>query len=150
MTEGPVGSASAIPKRRRSTAKQRAVLDVLGTSDNFRSAQELFVQLRYHRPVRIGLTSVYRILRTLADDRIAETQRAEDGETLYRLRTEPGHRHYLVCRKCGRAVGFIPIAIEEQTAGLSQQHGFSDVTHYLDVYGTCPQCLRAAAAGETP
>lgn len=149
MTEGPAGSAAAIPKRRRSTPKQRAVLEVLAASENFRSAQQLFVQLRYQRPVRIGLTSVYRILRTLADEQIAETQRAEDGETLYRLRTEPGHRHYLVCRRCGRAVGFVPTAIEDQTAGLSCQHGFSDVTHYVDVYGTCPQCRKAPVTDET-
>lgn len=148
MTEGPAGSAAAIPKRRRSTAKQRAVLEVLAASENFRSAQQLFVQLRYQRPVRIGLTSVYRILRTLADDQIAETQRAEDGETLYRLRTEPGHRHYLICRLCGRAVGFTPTAIEDQTAGLIRQHGFSDVTHYVDVYGTCPQCRPLTAEAQ--
>ncbi|AQT78908.1 Fe2+/Zn2+ uptake regulation protein [Mycolicibacterium litorale] len=143
MSAEPGGPESASTKRRRNTAKQRAVLEVLGTSERFRSAQQLFVVLRSQRPMRIGLTSVYRILRTLADDQIAETQRAEDGETLYRLRTEPGHRHYLICRLCGRAVGFIPTAIEEQTTGLSAQHGFSDVTHYVDVYGICPQCLRA-------
>jgi Fur family transcriptional regulator, ferric uptake regulator len=77
----------AEPRRRRSTAKQRAVLEVLREQENFRSAQQLYLDLRRHRQLRIGLTSVYRILRTLAADRIAETQRAEDGEILYRLRT---------------------------------------------------------------
>lgn len=118
------------------------MLEALSTSDSFRSAQQLFVEMRHQRPVRIGLTSVYRILRTLADDEIAETQRAEDGETLYRLRTEPGHRHYLVCRVCGRAVGFTPTAIEEHTARLCRTYDFTEVSHYVDLYGTCPQCRR--------
>jgi Fur family ferric uptake transcriptional regulator len=136
------------PRRRRSTAKQRAVLEVLREQENFRSAQQLYLDIRRHRQLRIGLTSVYRILRTLAADRIAETQRAEDGEILYRLRTVAGHRHYLVCRRCGRAVGFTPVDIEEHTRRLSRQHHYTDVTHYVDLYGICPRC-RATPASQS-
>jgi len=128
------------PRRRRSTAKQRAVLDVLREQENFRSAQQLYLDVRRDRQLRIGLTSIYRILRTLAADRVAETQRAEDGEILYRLRTGTGHRHYLVCRLCGDAVAFTPVDIEEHTRRLSRQHHYTDVTHYVDLYGTCPRC----------
>ena len=49
---------------------------------------------------------MYRILRNLAEENLADAQRGEDGEFLYRLRTTTGHRHYLVCRRCGSAVGF--------------------------------------------
>jgi Fur family transcriptional regulator, ferric uptake regulator len=129
--------------RRRSTAKQRAVLEVLQEQQNFRSAQQLYLDIHRHRQLRIGLTSVYRILRTLADDRIAETQRAEDGEILYRLRTEAGHRHYLVCRQCGRAVGFNPVGFEEHTRRLSCQYRYTEVTHHVDLYGICPRCRTA-------
>jgi len=136
-------SSSPEPRRRRSSAKQRAVLEVLREQENFRSAQQLYLDVRRDRQVRIGLTSVYRILRTLAADRVAETQRAEDGEILYRLRTGAGHRHYLVCRRCGEAVGFTPVDIEEHTSRLSRQHHYSDVTHYVDLYGICPRCRTA-------
>ena len=134
------------PPRRRSTAKQRAVLEVLREQENFRSAQQLYVDIRRDRQVTIGLTSIYRILRTLAADRIAETQRAEDGEILYRLRTGQGHRHYLVCRRCGEAVGFTPVDIEEHTRRLSRRHHYTDVTHYVDLYGICPRCQTAPAS----
>ena len=128
------------PRRRRSTAKQQTVLDVLREHENFRSAQQLYLEIRRRRQLQIGLTSVYRILRTLADDRIAETQRAEDGEILYRLSPGAGHRHYLLCRRCGRAVGFTPVDFEERTRRLSRQHQYTDVTHYVDLYGVCPVC----------
>lgn len=142
--------ASSAPgyRRRRSTAKQRAVLEVLREQENFRSAQQLYLAVRRHRQLQIGLTSVYRILHSLAADRIAETQRAEDGETLYRLRTGTDHRHYLVCRRCGRAVAFTPFGIEEHTRRLSRQHDYSEVTHHVDLYGVCPGC-RTAAEPET-
>jgi Fur family transcriptional regulator, ferric uptake regulator len=135
----------AEPRRRRSTAKQRAVLEVLREQENFRGAQQLYLDIRRRRQLAIGLTSVYRILRTLAADQIAETQRAEDGEILYRLRTAAGHRHYLVCRGCGRAVAFTPVDIEEHTRRLSHQHHFTDVTHYVDLYGICPRCRTTPA-----
>ncbi len=134
------------PRWRRSTAKQRTVLEVLREQENFRSAQQLYLDIRRHRQLRIGLTSVYRILRTLAADRIAETQRAEDGEILYRLRTGAGHRHYLVCRRCGRAEGFTPVDIEEHTRRLSRQHHYTDVSHYVDLYGVCPRCRTTTAS----
>ena len=82
--------------RGRNTAKQRLVFEVLGASDRFRSAQQVYLEIRQRSSIRIGLTTVYRILHTLADDRVAETQRAEDGETLYRLRRSAEHCHYLL------------------------------------------------------
>jgi Fur family transcriptional regulator, ferric uptake regulator len=128
------------PKRRRTTA-QRVVLEVLSAGDKFRSAQQIYLEIRSQRPVRIGLTSVYRILRGLSDDSVAETQRAEDGETLYRRRTAS----VLVCRGCGRAVGFTPTALEEHTMQLSRRFDYTDVTHHVDLYGICPECRNGAA-----
>jgi Fur family transcriptional regulator, ferric uptake regulator len=132
--------APPVPRPRRRTAKQQAVLEVLDRSDRFRSAQQIHFEIREQRAIRIGLTSVYRILKRLADDQIVETQRAEDGETLYRLRTAPGHRHYLLCRRCGRAVAFTPAGLEQHTSRLAEQHQFTEITHYVDLYGTCPRC----------
>jgi Fur family transcriptional regulator, ferric uptake regulator len=137
--------APTTPRRRRNTAKQQVVLEVLRGSDKFRSAQQLYLQIRHERPLRIGLTSIYRILRGLTDDRIAETQRAEDGEILYRLRDSPEHRHYLLCRRCGRAVGFTPTALEDHTADLIRRHRYTEVTHRFDLYGICPLCKAAIA-----
>ena len=97
--------AAPMPRPTRVTAQQRAVLDLLHRSDRFRGAQELHLDLLQRRGVRIGLVTVYRILRAFAEMKITETQRAEDGEMLYRLRTTREHLHYLLCRQCGRAIG---------------------------------------------
>jgi Fur family transcriptional regulator, ferric uptake regulator len=134
---------SPTPRRRRSTPKGQVVLETLRGSDRFRSAQQLYVQIRHETSLQIGLASVYRILRGLADDGIAETQRAEDGEMLYRLVSSTEHRHYLLCRRCGRSVGFALVALEDSAADLVRLHGYSDVTHHFDLYGICPQCRKA-------
>lgn len=136
--------ASPTPRRRRTTPKGQVVLEMLRGSDRFRSAQQLYVQIHHETSLQIGLASVYRILRGLADDGIAETQRAEDGEMLYRLLSSPEHRHYLLCRRCGRAVGFALVALEDSANDLVHRHGYTDVTHHFDLYGICPQCRTAA------
>ena len=130
-------------QRRRSTVKRQVVLDALGSGDHFRSAQQLYFEVRQQRATRIALTTVYRILHALADEHIAETQRAEDGEILYRLRTGAEHRHYLLCRRCGDAVAFTPTGLEKHTTEPTNKHHYADVSHYIDLYGTCPRCLEA-------
>jgi Fur family ferric uptake transcriptional regulator len=132
--------APPVLRQTRTTAQQRAMLDLLHRSDRFRGARQLYLDLRQRHGVRIGLVTVYRILRALADMKITETQRAEDGEMLYRLRTTPEHRHYLLCRQCGRAIAFTASEIEYLTNQLAEHHRYTDVAHQIDFYGTCPRC----------
>ena len=132
--------APQVLRQIRMTAQQRAVLDLLHRSDRFRGAQQLHLDLRQRYGVRIGLVTVYRILHAFADMKITETQRAEDGEMLYRLRTTPEHRHYLLCRQCGRAIAFTAGEIEDFTNQLAEQHRYTNVAHQIDFYGTCPRC----------
>jgi Fur family transcriptional regulator, ferric uptake regulator len=129
-------------RQRRNTAKQQAVLSALRASDRFRSAQQLYIDLRQDYSLQVGLTSIYRILHGLAEEQVAETQRAENGEILYRARRKAEHRHYLLCRRCGNAVGFTAPAIEEHTDDLARHHDYAEVTHYVDLYGICPLCRR--------
>ncbi len=133
-------SAPSAGNRRRSTMNRQAVIDVLSNGDKFRSAQQLHLQVCQQRTTRIALTTVYRILHALTEEHITETQRAEDGETLYRLRTGSAHRHYLLCRRCGDAIAFAPTVLEKHTAELAAHHHYADVSHYFDLYGTCPSC----------
>jgi Fur family transcriptional regulator, ferric uptake regulator len=135
-------AAPAPRRRRRPTAKQQAVVKALRGSDHFRSAQQLHHELAELPAIRIGLTTVYRILHTLADQRIAETQLGEDGEVLYRLGSAAGHSHYLLCRRCGEAVAFTTAVLEHHTAELARQHGYADISHRIDLYGTCPLCAQ--------
>jgi Fur family ferric uptake transcriptional regulator len=128
---------STVPAR-RSTRQRAAVNEILGELDEFRTAQQLHDQLR-QQGNSIGLTTVYRTLQTLADTGDVDMIRKSDGEAAYR-RCSTGHHHHLVCRSCGRAVEVSGPAVERWANAMAAEHGFRDVSHDLEIFGTCANC----------
>lgn len=122
----------------RPTRQRRAVLDALASFDDFRSAQEIHEMLD-GRGERVGLATVYRTLQALADHEVVDTLRTEDGEAIYR-RCSDTHHHHLVCRDCGATVEVEGPAVERWTSSVADQHGFTDLSHTLEVFGRCPAC----------
>ena len=128
---------AAVPAR-RTTRQRSAVLALLEELDDFRSAQDLHAQLRA-RGDSVGLATVYRTLQTLVDDGQVDVLRGGDGEAVYR-RCSPVHHHHLVCRSCGRTVEVADPPVERWAAKIAAEHGFADVQHHLEVFGTCGPC----------
>jgi Fur family ferric uptake transcriptional regulator len=71
--------------------------------------------------------------------------RTDPGETLYR-RCSVGHHHHLVCRGCGRAVEVDGPAVERWADRVAAEHGFADVSHTLEIVGTCAECAQSPAS----
>ena len=131
-----MGSLS--PTTPRATRQRAAVSTALDELDDFRSAQDIHDVLR-HRGDPVGLSTVYRTLQALADAGEVDVLRTDDGESVYR-RCSTGHHHHLVCRSCGRTVEVEGAAVERWAARTADEHGFTDVTHTLEVFGTCQGC----------
>jgi len=123
----------------RSTRQKRALATVIDESQGFRSAQELHEALR-SRGEHVGLTTVYNQLRSLAESGLVDTLRSPDGETLYRRCDTSGHHHHLLCRVCGRTVEVAGTAVERWAEKVAAEAGFVDVSHTIEVVGTCPTC----------
>ena len=122
----------------RPTRQRTAVAEALASVNDFRSAQELHDLLK-QRGDTVGLATVYRTLQALADNGDVDVLRTDDGEAVYR-RCSTGHHHHLVCRSCGRTVEVEGPAVERWAARTAEEHGFLDVSHTLEVFGTCPAC----------
>jgi Fur family ferric uptake transcriptional regulator len=120
------------------TRQQRAVLDALTTVGAFRSAQELHADLRAAGE-RVGLTTVYRTLQSLAERGEVDVVRKDGGEAAYR-KCGGRHHHHLLCRSCGRTVEVTGRAVERWADDIARRHGFRDVEHTLEVVGTCADC----------
>ncbi|MEV6207113.1 transcriptional repressor [Kitasatospora sp. NPDC051914] len=128
--------------RARSTRQRAAVSAVLDEIEDFRSAQELHDMLK-HRGDSVGLTTVYRTLQSLAEAGEVDVLRTAEGEAVYR-RCSSGHHHHLVCRSCGATVEVEGPAVEHWANAVAAEHGFSNIAHTLEIFGTCGICARKA------
>jgi Fur family transcriptional regulator, ferric uptake regulator len=122
----------------RSTRQRTAITALLGDIDGFRSAQELHDELR-RRGEGIGLTTVYRTLQSLADAGKVDVLRTDSGESVYR-QCSKGHHHHLVCRHCGCTVEVEGPTVEAWAESVACQYGFIDISHTMEVFGTCRDC----------
>ena len=125
----------------RSTRQRTAVTKLLDDTDDFRSAQEIHEQLR-RSGEGIGLTTVYRTLQTLADAGEIDMLRTASGEAVYR-RCSPHHHHHLVCRHCGRTIEVEGPTVELWAERVAAEHGFTDISHTVEIFGSCTTCATA-------
>lgn len=131
-------STERAPVGARPTRQRRAVDDVLSSFADFRSAQEIH-ELLAERGEQVGLATVYRTLQRLADAGDVDVLRTEDGSANYR-RCSGSHHHHLVCRACGATVEVEGPAVEQWTRQIADEHGYAEVSHTLEIFGTCPAC----------
>jgi Fur family transcriptional regulator, ferric uptake regulator len=124
----------------RTTRQRTAIAALLDEVDSFHSAQTIHAMLR-DRGERLGLTTVYRTLQALADAGEVDVMRPPSGEYLYR-RCGRGHHHHLVCRSCGTAVEVDGPAVESWADRVAAEHGFTEVSHTLEIFGSCRVCAR--------
>lgn len=122
----------------RMTRQRAALGELLETTADFRSAQQLHAMLR-EAGHAVGLATVYRTVQAMAEAGDVDVLRIEDGEALYR-RCARGHHHHLVCRECGKAVELNGDAVERWAAKIAQENDFVDVEHTAEIVGTCRDC----------
>ena len=122
----------------RTTRQRTAVVEALATLDDFRSANQLHDLLR-ERGQSVGLSTVYRTLQALAEAGEIDAMARDDGETAYR-RCSDHHHHHLVCRSCGQTVEVMAPSLERWSHAIAEQHGYSEITHTLEIQGRCGTC----------
>lgn len=135
----PARDRAPVPGR-RATRQRAAVVDLLADIADFRSAQELYDELR-RRGDEIGLTTVYRTLQSLSEAGEVDVLRTDSGEALYR-RCSAHHHHHLVCRHCGRTVEVEGLAVERWAEKIAANNGFSEISHTVEIVGTCAECAK--------
>lgn len=122
----------------RATRQRAVITALLDDSSGFRSAQALHLELR-HRGNDVGLATVYRTLQSMVTAGLVDTVRTDTGESLYR-RCSQRHHHHLVCRTCGATTELKAQIIESWAADIAKEHGFSDATHTVEIFGVCGAC----------
>ena len=133
--------------KRRSTWQRGAIMDLLERSQVFLSAQQIHAELE-EEGTKVGLATVYRNLQSLAEEDLVDTVRSDDGEALYRLCTNEGHHHHLVCRSCGKAVEIAGSLFENWVHDIASANGFTKVEHVAEFFGLCNDCSQKQAKNQ--
>lgn len=123
----------------RPTRQRTAVTEALGNVADFRSAQEIH-DLIAGSGEKVGLATVYRTLAALADAGLVDVLRTEEGEAVYRRCAATHHHHHLVCRTCGATEEIEGPAVEDWAGAIGRAYGYADISHELELFGTCPKC----------
>ena len=131
-----------MPEAIRPTRQRQVVADALAELETFCSAQEIHALL-VDRGETVGLATVYRTLQLFAESGDLDALRGDDGETRYR-QCSSGHHHHLVCRACGRTVEVEGPTVERWADRVAGEHGFTEVAHTLEIFGTCADCNQAS------
>ncbi|WP_254069805.1 Fur family transcriptional regulator [Pimelobacter simplex] len=127
----------------RPTRQRRAITDALAAASDFQSAQEIHDSVRQGGD-KVGLATVYRTLQAMADAGDVDVRHNPAGEATYR-RCSSSHHHHLVCRLCGRTVEITGSAVERWAHAIADEHGFSEVSHTVELVGLCAECAARAA-----
>lgn len=123
----------------RSTRQRTAVIQVLQELDHFSSAKTIYHEI-LQRDLKVGLTTVYRTLQSLAEIEAVDVLHMSNGETLYRHCASGKHHHHLVCTKCGKTIEIDGGPVERWAQSVANDHHFKLTGHDAEIYGLCTTC----------
>jgi Fur family transcriptional regulator, ferric uptake regulator len=122
----------------RPTRQRLRVLEELAREPHDATAQQLFGRLRGGGE-RIGLATVYRTLRVLAEHGVVDVLAHNAEESCYRLCSDE-HHHHLVCTGCHRVVELADCDLDEWLDRMAAAVGFVTTAHQVEVAGLCADC----------
>lgn len=132
-----------MPTQQRRSRQREALLTVLGETPEFLTTQQLHERLA-REGHEVGIATVYRAIQAMHAGGELDTVRTDAGEVLYRLCGRRAHHHHLVCRRCRTTVEVEGPPVEAWATSTGAAHGFSDVEHVIELFGTCAACAAAS------
>ena len=127
----------------RLTAPRRAVVEVVIDSQRALSPAEVF-DLARTQYAAIGRVTIYRTLEKLEILGLIQRVHHPTGCHGY-IASASGHQHLLICNHCGKAEYFSGDDLDELVARVEHNSGYAIHNHWLQLFGLCTKCQRAAA-----
>jgi len=124
----------------RMTKKREQVLGALFTFDRPAAAEE--IRERAELPAS-DLVTVYRNLETFEGLGVLQRVPLENGTQLFELTAPDEHYHHLICRECHKTER-LDICVSREVVKKAKGHGYSEITHLMEVYGLCKDCGKAS------
>jgi Fur family ferric uptake transcriptional regulator len=136
----------------RWTAQRQAIVETFFAGREHLTVEELHRRVRALDPT-VSAATVYRTVNMLVEIGVAHKRNFGNGSASFESALDRDHHDHLVCVGCGRITEFHHDGIEVLQDEVARVHGFRLSHHRMELYGLCPECLRAgapvAAGGES-
>lgn len=116
----------------RVTGPRRVIIHVLAQSSDHPDAVELHHRVTAIEPT-ISLATVYRTVNLLREKGVLERHTFGDGRARYETAPHEHHDH-LIDVETGDVIEFQSSEIERLQEEIARQHGFTIVSHKLEIY----------------
>jgi Fur family transcriptional regulator, ferric uptake regulator len=144
--QAPSFSAEAVLNQLRNeglriTAGRRNILNVLFEAERPLSLQEI-QELAASEENSPDYATVFRMIALLDRLHLVHKVNLQRPCTYYELNDPSKHYDHIVCTACGRVVVIdIPCPLAETEKRVAEHYGFRNLSHSLEFFGRCPNCL---------
>ncbi|MEC9283419.1 MAG: Fur family transcriptional regulator [Bdellovibrionota bacterium] len=121
------------------TSQRLTILRSLINGRDHVTAQELFENVS-QIDNSLGFATVYRFLRTLAENKLVTEVRMGGLPARYEWTKKKSHHDHITCSECGKICEFENLEIEKLQAEIAKSLGFILTDHVLELYGVCSDC----------
>ena len=89
------------------------------------------------------VVTVYRCLSAFEGLGMVRRSYLHNGTCLYEHTLGTARHYHIVCKSCGKTdrVNYFPVESMER---MLRSRGYSEITHIVEFFGVCPDCLKAA------
>jgi len=137
----------------RMTIPRQVILETLNTSENYLTADELYMIVHREYP-GIGIATIYRTLNLLEQMNIVNKIDIGDGKARYEIAKQDvdvPHYHQMICTNCSRIIKYERFSDEELELmkkvqkQLEESYDFTIQRHVVQYYGICGDCRRVVS-----
>ena len=125
----------------KQTAQRDTILRTFLETREHLSTDELH-RLVKKKDARIGITTVYRTLKLLAECGLASEVAFHDGIARYEHQYNRRSHHHMVCTLCGSSVEFFSPAVDGLEQEIGSKYHFTTTRHTFQIYGVCEDCRK--------
>lgn len=123
----------------RMTPQRHAILEFLFKSMTHPTADDIYKALEGKFP-NMSVATVYNNLRVFKD--VGLVRELNYGDSSSRFDSVTTDHYHVMCNDCGKIVDFHYPGLDEVETLAEHVTNFKVTSHRMEIYGTCPDCLK--------
>jgi Fur family ferric uptake transcriptional regulator len=128
----------------KATAQRTYILDAFLSTDKHVSVEDVYVLVNRGRR-RVGLATVWRTMKLIADCGLAHEVAFDDGVSRFEHTHGKSHHHHLICTRCKSVIEFSSEEMDAVERAIAEDYDFELESHRFEIFGLCRKCRRKRA-----